>query len=798
MSSNKNIPTILVVFGATGDLIKKKIVPSLFSLSRKKRLPTQFKVVGFSRREMSDGEFREYVADIIAGHFKLKPGDGQIEDFLGAFSYKGGDFGKLTDYKSLAGELKRIDEEWGMCTNKLFYLAVPPKFYEQIFKNLSASGLTVPCGPNEGWTRVIVEKPFGKDLKTAKELDVLLGKLFKEVQIYRIDHYLAKEMLQNILTFRFSNNLFEGNWGKQLIEKIEIRMLEKLGVEDRGSFYDGVGALRDVGQNHLLQILALVTMEHPMNFTADAIRSKRSEILKLLKKPLAEEVKKHTFRAQYDGYKKIKDVAKNSKTETYFKILGFLDLPRWEGVPVTFESGKRLGDPVKEIIIYFKHPSPCLCPPAEHYENKITIQFEPKEEINISFWSKIPGFSMDLEKKNFNFLLRAKEQSSQYTEEYEKLILDCIAGDQTLFVSTEEIQAMWSYIDPIIGGWRNNAFPLHKYSPDSRGITEEAEKFVGTVANGKILKKEIGIIGLGKMGGNIARRLLDSGWRVVGYNRSPVETKELEKAGMLGSYSPDALVSKLNPPRLVWLMVPAGKPVDDVIFGKEEGLINYLKKGDVIIDGGNSFYKDSVRRSSALAKKGIGFLDIGVSGGPAGARYGASLMIGGEKRLYDQFLRLFEDISVADGYSYMGKSGAGHFVKMIHNGIEYGMMQAIAEGFTVLKRVKYKLDLAGIAEVYNHGSVIESRLVGWLKNALKLHGGDLNGISGSVAHTGEGDWTVKTAKELGIKARIIEESLNFRILSEKNPSYTGKVLSALRGQFGGHQTSISKKIKNKK
>jgi 6-phosphogluconate dehydrogenase len=234
------------------------------------------------------------------------------------------------------------------------------------------------------------------------------------------------------------------------------------------------------------------------------------------------------------------------------------------------------------------------------------------------------------------------------------------------------------------------------------------------------------------------------------------------------------------------LSIPAGKSVDEVLFSNE-GIVNLLDKNDVILDGGNSFYKDSIRRAKKLKKKSIQFIDVGVSGGPAGARYGASLMIGGEKKLFEQYEQLFFDLAEPEGYQFFNGYGAGHFVKMIHNGIEYGMMQAIAEGFSILKKAPYKLDVSKITQVYNQGSVIESKLIAWLHNAFILHGDDLKNVSSSVGYTGEGEWTVQTAREMKIKTKIIEESLKFRVQSKKNPSYTGKILSALREQFGGHR-----------
>ena len=470
-----NIPTIFAAFGATGDLMRRKVLPALFYSFRQQELPKLFRVVGFSRRDWSDTDFQDYVRGVLEEHAGRKFGDDEVEPFLVLFKFQKGTFDNAQSYEELKATFDDCDSEWGVCANKLFYLSVAPEYYDTILKQLSASHLTDPCDPDEGWTRVIVEKPFGADLKTAKETDELLGRLFKEEQIYRIDHYLAKEMLQNILTFRFSNNLFELPWGNELIERIQIRVLEKIGVEKRGAFYDKVGALRDVGQNHLLQMLALVTMAHPSEFDAGLIQRKRAEILEQLRPLSDDDIRKATFRGQYEGYAGIDGVEKDSDTETYFKIRAELEHPRWKGVPIMMESGKRLGDALKEIVVTFKHPRPCLCPPGQpHHKNEVVFRMEPREEILIEFWTKKPGFAYATERREFNYMLRDTSVHVPYVEEYAKLLLDCIRGDQTLFTSTEEIRAMWRYVDPILEAWRKNTVPLVAYKPDTRDILEQS------------------------------------------------------------------------------------------------------------------------------------------------------------------------------------------------------------------------------------------------------------------------------------------------------------------------------------
>ncbi len=295
---------------------------------------------------------------------------------------------------------------------------------------------------------------------------------------------------------------------------------------------------------------------------------------------------------------------------------------------------------------------------------------------------------------------------------------------------------------------------------------------------------KLGYIGLGKMGYNMVELLLEKGHEIVAYNRSSGPVQKIAQKGAKPADSLRSLAAALKPPRLVWLMVPH-QAVDGVL--KE--LVPLCAKGDTIIDGGNSPYRESIRRAKELEEKGIDFLDAGVSGGPRGARTGACIMVGGRQDVFRKFEQLFRDAAVEQGYAYLGRAGAGHFVKMVHNGIEYGMMQALAEGFAVLKESQFGLDLPAVAELYNHRSVIESRLVGWLKNAYEQYGTELDGISGSVEQSGEGMWTVEAAKELGIPVPIIQGALDFRLQSQKKPSYTGQVVSALRHQFGGHEVS---------
>ena len=292
---------------------------------------------------------------------------------------------------------------------------------------------------------------------------------------------------------------------------------------------------------------------------------------------------------------------------------------------------------------------------------------------------------------------------------------------------------------------------------------------------------KIGYIGLGKMGYNMVERLLEKGYEVVVFDQHAETVSEISKKGASGVATIANLVEALPSPRVVWLMVPH-EAVDGVIHDLQE----LLSPEDTLIDGGNSLYTESIRHSQDFFSKKIHFLDAGISGGPKGARNGACVMVGGERAVYDSLVHLFTDIAANDAVMYTGSAGSGHFVKMVHNGVEYGMMQAIGEGFTVLKNAPFPLDLTQIATLYNKGSVIESRLIGWLHDALVTYGNDLEKISGSVNQSGEGEWAVKTAEKLHINVPIIKDSVVFRSASQLNPSFTGKIVSAIRGEFGGH------------
>ncbi|NTU70693.1 MAG: glucose-6-phosphate dehydrogenase [Coriobacteriia bacterium] len=787
-------PCILTVFGTTGDLMTRKVVPSLLYLWQRGLLPERFRVVGFGRREWDDERLRAHIRTILEGCCPEFLADEAAEEFIGRFTYRYGQFDDPAAFAGIASSVADIDREWDACSDKLFYLAVPPEHYATILRNLAASGATDACSMGEGYTRVLVEKPFGDDEPSSRDLDRLLTSLFREEQIYRIDHYLAKEMLQGILNFRFQNNLFEAGWDRRSIERIEINLLESIGVEKRGAFYDRIGALRDVGQNHLLQMLALITMEQPQHAGADAIRSARAAAIDELRPPTAREVAAGSFRAQYAGYGEIDGVAPDSRTETYFMLRTTLAGERWGGVPVTMQAGKRMGDAVKNVVVTFRRPPECMCDISVPVpQNRIEFSLEPKDAIRIDFWAKRPGFDDEGEPRSLDFFLYEREEKRQYVEEYARLLHDAIRGDQTLFVSSAEVEAGWRFVDPWIDGWEAADAAPAVYAPNNDAIVGVATAALRAAESSAPSARSVGVAGLGKMGAGLARNLRDHRWRVVGWNRHAEVATEIaeEGSGFEAVGSLERLAAALAPPRVIWLMVPAGAPVDNLLFGDDAagetgGLAALLEPGDTVIDGGNSRWKDAAPRAARLAEQGIHYLDSGTSGGPAGARNGACLMIGGRRPVFEQWEPMFADVALPDGYRFFEGHGAGHFVKMVHNGIEYGMMQAIAEGFALMHEAPFALDLAEVADVYQHGSVVESRLVGWLGGAYEELGSDLDGASGVVGHTGEGAWTVEAAQEIGTPVPIIEGSLRFREESEKAPSYAGQVLTAMRNAFGGH------------
>jgi len=799
------VPTQFIIFGATGDLARKKIFPSLFSLHNKDKLPKLFQIVGFSRRDLNDAGFKDFVREVLdkyAQKYYLNFDPKKIESFLEKISFCSGSFDDEKAFDQLSKLITGRDEAWEVCNNKLFYLSVSPEFYADILNNLKRTGLSKPCSDLQGWSRIIVEKPFGHDLESAKNLNQKLLEQFSEDRIFRIDHYLAKDMLQKIVSFRFLNGFLEPIWTSDFIQKMVFRLWETMGVEDRGAFYEKTGTLMDVGQNHLLQMLAFVVMEKPDNLFGESLRNARAKAIDSLIAYKPNQVDQFTYRLQYEGYQSISEVEKNSLTETYFWLKGFVKNDRFKYLPVTFQAGKRMPRQVKDIKIYFKPNTKLTIPSTEKLggtvmqPNQVVFELEPHPRIVIKFNNQTDDLEFKLEKSDLSFEAQTGEKREQYTGEYQKMIFDAIHGEQSLFNNMAEVEATWKFVDPILGEWRKSpqspskgedGISLLRYKPNS----DDLEWQVSQLRLPKKLANfdRFGLVGLGKMGAGLALNAIKNGWEVVGLNRSPEKTNNLMPFGLIPSYSLEEMINKLPRPRVVWLMLPAGKTVEQTVLGGngQKGLLDYLKAGDILIEGGNSFFENTKNLYQKVAAKGVKMLDIGVSGGPGGALNGACMMAGGKAEDFKEIENLVADLCVLKGYQFFEGVGAGHFVKMIHNGIEYGMMQAIGEGFNLMKKSDFGLDLERVTKVYNHGSVIESSLIGWLQDGYKKYGQNLEAISGTVKHSGEGQWTVDVAKKQGENVEIIEKSLDFRKESAKNPSYTGQVVSVLRNMFGGHE-----------
>lgn len=465
-------PFVIVIFGATGDLAQHKLLPALYSLYKKKSLGEKFYIVGFARRTFSDAEYRE----MIAAELGVEK-EAEWEQFVKNLYYQQGMFDEKTGYEALIKKLNGFDTEIGACITRLFYLATPPDNYETILNYLASTKLSEGCGQgSEKWTRLAIEKPFGKDLDTARQLDKSLAKIFEERQIYRVDHYLGKETMQNMIAFRFANSIFEPIWNKEYIDHVQITWAEKEGVRTHGRTFDGLGMLRDVGQNHLLQMLATVAMEQPKSFSKEGVREARANAIKALHLPKPSEVEKLVVRGQYEGYQKEKNVDPNSQSETFIAAKLFVDTQRFKDVPFYVRAGKKMAEEVMEIKIIFKQTCHILfkefgCPEVG---NVLTIRIQPNEGITLQLIAKKPGNKLSLGTVDMHFSYH-HAFGGHGADAYEKVLLDILAGDQMLFNRSDELASSWQLISNILEGWKaeNEAIPV--YQTGSWGPTSANE-----------------------------------------------------------------------------------------------------------------------------------------------------------------------------------------------------------------------------------------------------------------------------------------------------------------------------------
>ena len=468
---------ILVIFGASGDLTRLKLIPAVFNLHEQGLLPDGFSVLGIGRSQMTNEQFRENVNCAIFS--KDQQSDNQLQkldNFCNKLTYLSIDTGDLNAYDQVKQKLGELDQQLNIQGNYLFYLATPPSLYKTIAHGLSITGLN---DQTNGWKRLIVEKPFGYDLDSAVELNQYLLNFFKEDQLYRIDHYLGKETVQNVLVTRFSNGFFEPIWNRRYVDYVEISSTEELGINQRGGYYENAGALRDMVQNHLLQLVSLVAMEPPAFFDSDSIRNETVKVLHSLRPLHVSSIDKFVVRGQYAAsktgseiaYLNEDNVAFNSKTETYVAMKFYIDNWRWGGVPFYIRTGKRLKSKVTEIVLHLK-PAPHQLfndPTTLRGGNQLIIRIQPDEGIALDFGMKIPGSGFKVQDANLHFHYKDLP-FAKISEAYERLLLDCMMGDSTLYARNDAVEASWKFIMPILEAWKNNPeLPLYKYESGSWG-----------------------------------------------------------------------------------------------------------------------------------------------------------------------------------------------------------------------------------------------------------------------------------------------------------------------------------------
>ncbi len=476
-------PCTIVIFGATGDLTHRKLIPALYNLAADGDLPPAVTIVGFARREKSDDQFRNELENASRKFSRQTVRDDIWKTFAESIVYHRSEFEDESGYKTLAKRLDKIDKESGTRGNRLFYLAAAPDQFESILKHLKAAGLNETC--KGSWARVIVEKPFGTDLPSARELNRIVRNSFTEEQTYRIDHFLGKETAQNILVLRFANAIFAPLWNTHYVDSVQITAAETLGVETRAGFYEHAGALRDMVQNHLLQLLCLVAMEPPTDLGADSIRDEKVKVIRSLRHLSRNEVAANIVRGQYTegaihgdpvvGYRQEQNVKPDSHTETFVALRLFIDNWRWADVPIYMRVGKRLPKSATEISVHFKKAPPVLFNKELCDQNVLVIRIQPDEGISLRIHAKVPGASFRIEpvKMDFHYGTSFGKASP---EAYERLLLDAMSGDATLFARRDEVEEAWAFIDPIEEAWhaKKDAPGLFFYAAGSWG-PEEAD-----------------------------------------------------------------------------------------------------------------------------------------------------------------------------------------------------------------------------------------------------------------------------------------------------------------------------------
>ncbi|MCY3915008.1 MAG: glucose-6-phosphate dehydrogenase [Chloroflexi bacterium] len=461
-------PTVIAIFGVTGDLARRKLIPSLYSNFIKGRTPERLRIVGVGRREWTDATLIDHAHQSLRNHAAAIYAERAWDRFRPMLSYSKVNLPQPETYRTLKGDLDALDNG---CSNRLYYLSIAPEFYQDVICNLGALGMARENGgaANPSWRRIVIEKPFGYNMETAQSLNQVVHSVFKESQVYRIDHYLGKETAQNILFMRFANTIFEPVWNRSHISNVQVTVAETVDVGTRAGYYDRSGVMRDMVQNHLLQLLSLIAMEPPSAFDADALRNEKVKVLQAARAVRLE----NTVRGQYDGYRRADGVAPDSITPTFSALKLFIDNWRWKDIPFYLRSGKAMRQKTTQVNIQFKRPPNSifeLTETGDHSRNMLSICIQPDEGIHLTIEAKIPdrqiAKSVDME-LHYDNAFKAED----LPDAYERLILDAINGDAALFIRGDEIESAWKIVDPIIEGWASDpsAPPMQRYAKGSWG-----------------------------------------------------------------------------------------------------------------------------------------------------------------------------------------------------------------------------------------------------------------------------------------------------------------------------------------